>query len=101
VTTTEIERRGSVPPAYIGVPVQPGESAYFAYRERGDRFGYDWVRIFEFRAPFVHRWPRHQTWDGVVLVDATTLTPVEIRAEPGHQQERLKLLFERWSQSFN
>jgi len=30
-----------------------------------------------------------------------TMTPVEIRAEPSHQQERLKLLFERWAQSFN
>mgnify|MGYP003694419245 CR=1 FL=1 len=26
---------------------------------------------------------------------------MEIRAEPGHQAERLKLLFERYAQSFN
>jgi len=72
-------------------------------RERGDRFeGYDWVRIFEFKGavPFTDGRDIRQ-WDGVALVDATTFTPVEIRVEPSRQQERLKLLFQRWAQSFN
>ena len=92
------------PPAYAWVFLfaklnQP----YFAYRERGDRFeGYDWVRIFEFKGAVPYTDGRDiRQWDGVVLVDATTMTPVEIRAEPSRQAERLKLLFDRWSQSFN
>jgi hypothetical protein len=104
VTTAEVNDAEAFPPAYAWVflfskPNQP----YFAYRERGDRFeGYDWVRIFEFKGAVPYTDGRDiRQWDGVVLVDATTLTPVEIRAEPGHQMERLKLLFERWSQSFN
>jgi hypothetical protein len=60
------------------------------------------VRIFEFKGAVPYTDGRDiRQWDGVVLVDGTTLTPVEIRAEPGHQQERLKLLFDRWSRSFN
>jgi hypothetical protein len=104
VTTSEVVDAEAFPPAYEWVflfskPNQP----YFAYRERGDRFeGYDWVRIFEFKGAVPYTDGRDiRQWDGVALLDATTLTPVEIRAEPGHQQERLKALFARWSQSFN
>jgi hypothetical protein len=104
VTTTEVNDAEAFPPAYAWVFLfSRANQPYFAYRERGDRFeGYDWVRIFEFKGAVPYTDGRDiRQWDGVVLVDATTLTPVEIRAEPGHQQERLKLLFERWSQSFN
>jgi len=104
VTTTEVNDAEAFPPAYAWVFLfSQANQPYFAYRERGDRFeGYDWVRIFEFKGaiPYTDGLDIRQ-WDGVVLVDATTLTPVEIRAEPSHQQERLKLLFARWSQSFN
>jgi hypothetical protein len=104
VTTTEVDDAEAFPPAYAWVFLfsKPNQS-YFAYRERGDRFeGYDWVRIFEFKGAVPYTDGRDiRQWDGVVLVDAATLTPVEIRAEPGHQKERLKLLFDRWSQSFN
>jgi hypothetical protein len=92
------------PPAYEWVFLfSKANQPYFAYRERGDRFeGYDWVRVFEFKGAIPYTDGRDiRQWDGVVLVDATTLTPVEIRAEPSRQQERLKLLFQRWSQSFN
>jgi hypothetical protein len=104
VTTTEVIDAEAFPPAYAWVFLfSQMNQPYFAYRERGDRFeGYDWVRIFEFKGAVPYTDGRDiRQWDGVVLVDATTLTPVEIRAEPGHQQERLKLLFERYSQSFN
>jgi hypothetical protein len=104
VSTTEVQDAEAFPPAYAWVFLfSRANQPYFAYRERGDRFeGYDWVRIFEFKGAIPYTDGRDiRQWDGVVLVDATTLTPVEIRAEPGHQQERLKLLFERWSQSFN
>lgn len=104
VTTTEVNDAEAFPPAYAWVFLfSQANQPYFAYRERGDRFeGYDWVRIFEFKGAIPYTDGRDiRQWDGVVLVDATTLTPVEIRAEPSHQQERLKLLFARWSQSFN
>jgi hypothetical protein len=104
VTTTEVSDAEAFPPAYAWVFLfSKVNQPYFAYRERGDRFeGYDWVRVFEFKGAIPYTDGRDiRQWDGVVLVDATTLTPVEIRAEPGHQQERLKLLFERYAQSFN
>jgi hypothetical protein len=104
VSTTEVVDAEAFPPAYEWVFLfSKANQPYFAYRERGDRFeGYDWVRVFEFKGAVPYTDGRDiRQWDGVALVDATTLTPVEIRAEPGHQQERLKLLFERWSQSFN
>lgn len=104
VTNSEVADAEAFPPVYEWVFLfSKANQSYFAYRERGDRFeGYDWVRILEFKGAIPYTDGRDiRQWDGVALVDATTLTPVEIRAEPGHQQERLKLLFERWSQSFN
>jgi len=104
VTNNEVEDAEAFPPAYAWVFLfSKLNQPFFAYRERGDRFeGYDWVRIFEFKGAIPYTDGRDiRQWDGVVLVDATTMTPVEIRAEPSHQQERLKLLFERWAQSFN
>jgi hypothetical protein len=104
VSAAEVNDAEAFPPAYEWVFLfSKANQPYFAYRERGDRFeGYDWVRIFEFKGAIPYTDGRDiRQWDGVALLDATTLTPVEIRAEPGHQQERLKLLFERWSQSFN
>jgi hypothetical protein len=100
VTTSEINDTEAY--AWVFLFSQANQP-YFAYRERGDRFeGYDWVRIFEFKGAIPYTDGRDiRQWDGVALVDATTLTPVEIRAEPSHQQERLKVLFSRWSQSFN
>ncbi len=104
VTTAEVVDAEAFPPAYEWVFLfSRSNQPYFAYRERGDRFeGYDWVRIFEFKGAVPYTDGRDiRQWDGVALLDATTMTPVEIRAEPGHQQERLKALFERWQQSFN
>jgi hypothetical protein len=104
VTNNEVDDAEAFPPAYAWVFLfSKANQSYFAYRERGDRFeGYDWVRIFEFKGAIPYTDGRDiRQWDGVVLVDATTMTPVEIRAEPSHQQERLRLLFDRWAQSFN
>ena len=104
VTDSSVTDAEAFPPSYEWVFLfSKANQPYFAYRERGDRFeGYDWVRVLEFKGAIPYtdgRDPRQ--WDGVVLVDATTLAPVEIRAEPSRQQQRLKLLFQRWSQSFN
>ena len=104
VTTSEVVDAEAFPPAYEWVFLfSKANQPYFAYRERGDRFeGYDWVRIFEFKGAVPYTDGRDiRQWDGVALVDATTLTPVEIRAEPGRQAARLKAMFDRWSQSFN
>lgn len=104
VTATEVVDAEAFPPAYEWVFLfSKANQSYFAYRERGDRFeGYDWVRIFEFKGAIPYTDGRDiRQWDGVALVDAATMTPVEIRAEPGRQQERLRLLFQRWAQSFN
>jgi hypothetical protein len=104
ITDTAVNDAEAFPPAYAWVFLfSKSNQSYFAYRERGDRFdGYDWVRIFEFKGAVPYTDGREiRQWDGVVLLDAATLTPVEIRAEPSRQQERLKALFERWSQSFN
>ena len=104
VTDNPVDDAEAFPPAYAWVFLfSTANQPYFAYRERGDRFeGYDWVRVFEFKGavPFTDGRDIRQ-WDGVALVDAATLTPVEIRAEPSRQQERLKALFQRWAQSFN
>jgi len=104
VTTNEVSDAEAFPPAYEWVFLfSKANQPYFAYRERGDRFeGYDWVRIFEFKGAIPYTDGRDiRQWDGVALLDATTLTPVEIRAEPSRQAERMKLLFDQWSQSFN
>ncbi len=104
VSNAEVNDAEAFPPAYAWVFLfSKANQPYFAYRERGDRFeGYDWVRIFEFKGAIPYTDGRDiRQWDGVALVDATTMTPVDIRAEPGRQMERLKLLFQRWAQSFN
>jgi hypothetical protein len=104
VTDNAVNDAEAFPPAYAWVFLFSRQNQpYFAYRERGDRFeGYDWVRVLEFKGAVPYTDGRDiRQWDGVVLIDATTLTPVEIRAEPSRQAERLKLLFERWAQSFN
>ncbi len=92
------------PPAYawvflFGRPFQP----YFLYRDRGERFeGFDWVHEVEFRGalPFTDGKDIRQ-WEGRVLFDAMTLTPLEIQAEPSRQGERIRAAFARWKQSFS
>ena len=104
ITANEVNDAEAFPPAYEWVFLfSKTNQPYFAYRERGDRFeGYDWVRVIEFKGAVPYTDGREiRQWDGVVLVDAATLTPVEIRAEPSHQAERLRMLFESWAQSFN
>jgi hypothetical protein len=104
ITDSEVNDAEAFPPAYAWVFLfSRANQPYFAYRERGDRFeGYDWVRVVEFKGAVPYTDGKEiRQWDGVVLIDATTLTPVEIRAEPSHQAERLRMLFDRWSQSFN
>ncbi len=103
VGSGEVRDEEPFPPAYGWVDLfsrfyQP----FFAYRDRGERFeGYDWVREIEFRGalPFTDGKDIRE-WEGTVLLDAAKGTPLEIRAQPGGQDDRLRFLFDRWSRSF-
>jgi hypothetical protein len=76
---------------------------YFSYRLLGDRFeGFDWVREIQFRGalPFSDGQDIRQ-WEGVILVDAVSNMPLEIRSQPSAQADRLRQMFQNWSKSFN
>lgn len=92
------------PPAYAWVSLfSRFHQPYFGYRDLGDRFeGFDWVREIEFRGalPFTDGKDIRQ-WQGTVLLDAVTHTPIEIRSEPTGQRERIRAMFDRWSRAFN
>ncbi len=92
------------PPAYAWVFLFSSfNQPYFGYRDLGDRFdGFDWVREIQFRGalPFTDGKDIRQ-WEGTVLVDAVTFSPLEIQAQPSGQDQRVKALFARWNQAFN
>jgi hypothetical protein len=100
----EAEDQERFPPAYAWVFLFAKEQQpFFMYRSLGDRFeGFDWVHEIQFRGavPFSDGKDIRQ-WEGTVLVDAVTHSPVEIRAEPSAQKERIRALFDQWSKSFN
>ncbi|TDI46007.1 MAG: hypothetical protein E2P01_09780 [Acidobacteria bacterium] len=76
---------------------------YFSFRLLDDRFdGFDWVLEFEFRGslPFTTGKDIRQ-WQGRVILDAVSKTPLEIIAEPLGQNERIEALYRKWSRSFN
>ncbi|NIL99670.1 MAG: hypothetical protein GTN89_01620 [Acidobacteria bacterium] len=76
---------------------------YFSFRMLDDRFdGFDWVLEFEFRGslPFTTGKDIRQ-WQGRVILDAVTKTPLEIVAEPVGQSEKIEAMYRRWSNSFN
>ncbi len=100
----EVDDEEKFPPAYAWVFLfSRAHQPFFMYRLLGDRFeGFDWVHEIQFRgaSPFADGKDIRQ-WEGTVLVDAVTLSPVEIRAEPSAQKERIRAIFDQWSQSFN
>jgi len=76
---------------------------YFSFRLLDDRFdGFDWVQEFEFRGslPFTTGKDIRQ-WQGRVILDAVTKTPLEIVAEPIGQNEKIEAMYRKWSSSFN
>ena len=76
---------------------------YFSYRFVDDRFdGFDWVLEIQFKGsvPFSDGKDIRQ-WEGTVLVDAVTYTPLEIHAEPTGQAERIEALYRQHASSFN
>src|SRR5262249_51851573 len=100
----EVEEESKFPPAYAWVFLfSRFDQPYFMYRSLGERFeGFDWVHEIQFRGalPFTDGKDIRQ-WEGTVLVDAATYAPVEIRAEPSSQRDRIKAMFEHWNRSFN
>ncbi len=100
----EVKDEEPFPPAYAWVQMfNRFNQGFFAYRDLGEHVeGYDWVREIEFRGalPFTDGKDIRQ-WEGTVLVDAVTLTPVEIRAKPTGQDARVKAIYSHWSQAFN
>jgi len=100
----EVKDEEPFPPAYSWVFLfSRFNEPYFAYRSLGDRFdGFDWVYEIQFKGslPFTDGKDIRQ-WEGVVLVDAVTFTPLEIHAEPTGQGDRINALYRRWARSFN
>lgn len=92
------------PPAYAWVDLfSRFHQPYFAFRDRGDRFdGFDWVRDVDFRGALGFSDGKDiRQWEGRVIVDAVTYTPLEIRAKPSGQDDRVRAVFDRWSRAFN
>ncbi len=100
----EVDEESKFPPAYAWVFLfSRFDQPYFMYRSLGERFeGFDWVHEIQFRGalPFTDGKDIRQ-WEGTVLVDAATFAPVEVRAEPSSQKDRIKAMFERWNRAFN
>jgi hypothetical protein len=100
----EVKDDEPFPPAYAWVFMfSRFNEPYFAFRSAGDRFdGFDWVHEIHFKGslPFTDGKDIRQ-WQGRVLIDAITHTPLEIMAEPVGQKERIEILYLRWVQAFN
>lgn len=92
------------PPAYAWVFLfSRFNEPYFSFRFLDDRFdGFEWVLEFEFRGslPFTTGKDIRQ-WQGRVILDAVSKTPLEIVAEPVGQTARIEALYRKWSSSFN
>lgn len=104
VARGEVQDEESFPPGYAWVFLfSRFHQPYFAYHDLGEHFeGYDLVREIRFRGALPYTDGKDiRQWEGTALVDATTGTPVEIRAEPSRQHERIRLLFDRWTRAFN
>ena len=104
VPQESMEDQDAFPPAYgWAFLFSEFHQPYFAYRDLGDHFeGFDWVRVIQFKG--VLPWSNGKDireWEGVAIVDASSFTPLEIRAEPSDQEERIRAKFERWARSFN
>ena len=100
----EVKDAEPFPPAYAWVFLFTGfHEPYFDFRLIDTRFdGFDLVHEIQFRGslPFTDGKDIRQ-WEGTVLIDAFTFTPLEIASEPAGQTERIEALYRLWSKSFN
>jgi hypothetical protein len=100
----EVEDEEPFPPAYAWVFLFTEKNEpFFDFRLLDQRFdGFDLVYEIQFRGslPFTDGKDIRQ-WEGTVLLDRFTFTPLEIAAEPAGQAERLEALYRLWAKSFN
>jgi hypothetical protein len=95
----EVKDEEPFPPAYAWVFLfSRFNEPYFSFRLLDDRFdGFDWVYEIQFRGSLPFRTGKDiREWEGTVLMDAVTHSPLEILAEPAGQQERIESLYRQW-----
>lgn len=100
----EVKDQEPFPPAYAWVFLfSRFNQPYFAYRYIEERYdGFDWVHEIQFKGSLPYTDGKDiRQWEGHVLVDAVTFTPIEIVAEPSGQSERIEALYRRWAASFS
>jgi len=92
------------PPAYEWVFLfSDYHQSLFSYRYIGQHFdGFDVVHEIQFKGALRFDNGRDiRQWEGRVLVDAFTFTPIEVYAEPAGQRERIRQMFAEFNKSFN
>ena len=102
--SAEVKDEEPFPPAYSWVFLfSRFNEPYFSYRSLGDRFdGFDWIYEIQFKGSLAFTDGKDiRQWEGVALVDAVTFTPLEIRAEPTGQADRINALYRNWAQAFS
>jgi hypothetical protein len=100
----EVRDEEPFPPAYAWVFLfSRFNEPYFSFRLVDDRFdGFDWIYEIQFRGSLPFRTGKDiREWEGTVLIDAVTHSPLEIIAEPAGQQDRIETLYRQWRSSFN
>jgi hypothetical protein len=104
VKSEEVQDEEPFPPAYEWVFLFSSfNQPMFAYRHVAQRLeGFDVVHEIEFKGalPFTDGRDIRQ-WEGKVLVDAFTYTPLSVLAEPNGQEQRIRQMFEQYNRSFN
>lgn len=100
----EVDDEEPFPPAYEWVLLfSRVNQTRFAYRHVGQRFdGFDVVHEIEFKGDLSFTDGRDiRQWEGRVLIDAFTFSPLEVEAQPTGQHERMQQLFDLYNRSFN
>jgi hypothetical protein len=100
----EVEDPEPFPPAYAWVFLfSRFHEPYFKFRLIETRFeGFDLVHAIQFKGSLAFSDGKDiRQWEGTVLLDANTHTPLEIVAEPAGQKQRIEAMYRSWSQSFN
>ena len=100
----EVKEPKAFPPAYAWVFLfSDFHAPYFDFRHLDTYFdGFDLVHEIQFKGslPFSDGRDIRQ-WEGTVLIDAFKHVPLEVRAEPKGQEQRLEEMYRLWAQSWN
>ncbi len=92
------------PPAYAWVYLfSESNQPFFDYRLVRDGFdGFDWIKEIQFRGALGFSDGKDiRQWEGTILIDATSWTPLEIYAQPSNQDEKIDAQYRQWASSFN